>query len=613
MPDNRLVDGQLSWERGVNSARIPTIASPSYPQGLDRNALAWLINATVRGGGILQRTGWQQLIQDATWEGLYQGCFMYQPDFNDPYLIVAVGGRIYRVRVDTDNSIEDLSALNGLTLPTDQPQYFFAQAEQFLVIQCGDLVTPPLFYFEDSDGNPRLRVSNGFNAPGDPNNEIPPAGPMDYWANRLWYAIGRRYCAGDIVLSQTSGTNVAPFFFGYRDSVLKTTENPVAKAGDGFIVPTVAGNIRALKHTTNLDTALGQSPLFVFTRSAIYACEAPITRDEWKLAGFDKMPLQKIALIKGGTYSDRSVVPVNGDLYFQSIPNGDIRSLLVALRYFQQPGNVPISRNENRVLAYNDRALLRYGSGIEFNNRLFETALPVQTARGVAHQSIMSLDFDLISTLEDRLPPAWEGIYEGLDFLQLSEGDFGGLQRAFSFTVSRVTGNIDLWEFTQFDRWDKQHENDGDRVTWVIEFPAYTWGDPLTMKKLTGGAIWLDKILGNVEFLLEYRPNQWPCWIKWHAWKECTAKDCRDFDGPSCVSYGDVQPFCESFMPDREFPAPTPVCIGANNRPSNIAYQFQARLTIKGWCRIRGFLIYAEKFQKTPYGNMSCPEINKSI
>jgi hypothetical protein len=431
---------------------------------------------------------------------------------------------------------------------------------------------------------------------------------MDYHMNRLWYAFGRKYAAGDIVLNKSSGTAA----FDYRDSVLHVTENPVATAGDAFIVPTNAGNIRALKHTANLDDQLGQSQLYIFTRSTIYAADIPVTRDDWINTTLNKLPIQKVAMIGGGTYSERSVVPVNSDLFYNSLPNGDIRSLQVALRNIHQWGNVPLSRNENRVLRFNDRSLLRFASGIEFDNRLWETVLPIETDKGTAFQGIIPLDFDLISSLEERLPPAWEGMYEGLYVLQLLEADFGGLQRAFAPVVSRTTGNIDIWEFTLADRWDSQENNDGDRVTWYMEFPAYTWGDPLTLKKLVGGAIWIDKLLGTVEFHLQYRPNQYPCWIDWIAWKECTAKDCReDPEATSCPDYA-VQPYCEAFEPDREFPVPPVICIDrAQKHPSNIAYQFQCRLIVKGWCRIRGFILYAEPFEKAAYDGLVCNPLTR--
>src|SRR5262249_30127715 len=154
----------------------------------------------------------------------------------------------------TDNSVDDLSALfGGLTMPPTEPQSYFAEAAGlFLVWQAGDLVTNPIFFWDDGASLIGMRRSNGFVGVNNPTNEIPPATAMDFAQQRLWYAIGQRYIAGDINQSQVSGTAA----FDFRDATLKVTENPVATAGDGFSVPTSAGNIRALKHTSNLDTAL---------------------------------------------------------------------------------------------------------------------------------------------------------------------------------------------------------------------------------------------------------------------------------------------------------------------------------------------------------------------
>lgn len=599
----RLVDGQLSFAGGIDSGKVPTIASQSFPEGLKRNQLAWITNATCRGGGVLQRTGWRPLVQDFDWPGIFQGGFMYEPPFANPYLIVSIGGHIYLIRVDTDNSIRDLSVEFGLFNPTVEPQAFFVQAEEFVVIQAGDQVTLPLFW----DGT-TLRRSNGITGvvppaggPSPPNvNEIPPAGPMDYYMGRIWYAFGRVYTAGDIVRNQASGT--APY--NYRDSVLKVTENPLALAGDGFIVPAQSGNIRGLTHTAELDTALGQGRLYIGTRRDIFRLNVPVTRTEWIAADEDNQPLQTVAQINFGFINDRSVVRVNGDLFYQAMDG--VRSLALATRYFQQWGNTPISRNENRVLRFNDRGLLRYASGIEFDNRLLQTCLPYQTSVGVAHQGIMPLDFDLITSLDEKFPPAWEGMIEAQNVLQMFEGDFGGLQRGFATTVSKLTGNIDLWEMTTADRFDQEVNNNGNRVTWYLESPAYTWENPFGLKQLDGLELWFDKMLGTVEFVVDYRVDQNPCWIFWHAWKECTAKDCReDMEQVICPTYP-TEPYCESFRATMTLPKPPVRCERGNGRPTNIGYQFQVRITIKGWTRLRGMLIYALPREQGPYERMVC-------
>ena len=673
--------------------------SPGFTTGLQRNMLAWLTNATVRGGGVNQRTGWKPLVRNVNWPGIFQAAHMYEPPFANPYLIVMIGGRIYQVRVDTDNSVVDLSAVFGLTMPPNEPIGFMAQGEEFLVIQSGDLITLPLFWdgvtlrrsrgflgigggqvvvgnlfqitiqnvndtrvgtvipagslFTTSGGNFTLRlpftipaiaasevaditeayagtppVTMSVFVPG-PNpafplflsntytwiitaksttdittgiaSELPPAGQMDYYMGRMWYAFGRQYCAGDIVGSKASGT--APY--NYRDSILKMTENPVSLAGDAFIVPTSAGNIRALKHSANLDSALGEGQLYVFTRKSIYATTVPARRAEWSALS---EPLQRVAQRDFGSVGDRCVVPVNSDLFYQSMDG--VRSLAISVRNDGAWLNVPISKPVQRVLRFNNRALMRFVSGINFDNRLWQTVGPFQTDKGVAHQGIILLDYDLLGSMADRLPPVWEGMYEGLSHLQLLEGDFGGLQRAFDIVVSQQTGNIDIWEFTTQDRWDSQVENDGDRVTWYLETPAYTWGDPFMLKKLDGLELWFDKMLGTVQFMVEYKVDQTPCWIPWHAWKQCVAKDCReDPEAVTCPEYP-VQPYCEGFKATVSLPTPPSPCEPNNARPSTEGYQFQIRLTIKGWCRLRGLRIYALPKAKAPYQNLVCSASN---
>jgi hypothetical protein len=384
---------------------------------------------------------------------------MYEQDEGNPYLVLSIGGQIYRVRVDTDNSVENIT--QGNPNPPLVDQAFFTQGEQFLVIQAGDYTTLPLFW----DGT-TMRRSLGLNQLL-LQRELPAAGPMDYYQGRIWYAQGRAYAAGDIV-DGPSGT--VPY--DNRESSLHVTENPRALAGDGFLVPTNAGNIRALAHTANLDDNLGVSPLYVLTRRAIYATTIPVKRADWVASN---ELVQKVVQRRFGTYGDRSVVAVNGDLFYQSTDG--IRSLFVALRYFQQWGNTPISFNENRVLVFNDRNLMRFSSGIEFDNRMLQTALPVLTPKGVAFQGLIPLDFDLISTLQEKLPPAWEGLFEGVDVLQLFEGDFGGLQRAFAVVVSRVTGEIEIWELSLSNPFDVNGA-DTNRIQWIVETPAYTWNKP---------------------------------------------------------------------------------------------------------------------------------------
>jgi len=607
----RVADGSLDFSGGVDSSAVTTVQGPANPNGLPRTMLAWLNNATVRNGGISQRNAWMPLVTSAltVFPGLYQGGCLYEPDFANPYLIVSIGGQIVSILLDAPFTVTNLSTKFNLFNPSTIPQCFMAQAEEFLIIQAGDFLTSPTptlpLFWDGAILRRSVGIISASNTPTGgitPFNEIPAATCMCYYQGRLWYAQQRTVSAGDIVGDASSGT--APYNF--RDSVLKVTENPLATGGDGFTVPSVAGDIRALDYSANLDSTLGQGPLFIFTRKQIYQLVVPITRTAWIAASANNQPQMIVVQRHWGSVGDRCVIPVNGDLFYTSL-EPSIRSLFVSLRYFQQWGNVAISTAENRALDFNDRSLMQTSCGCQFDNRLLMSVLPVQTPVGVAFQGILPLDFNIISNFgsenlsRQKVPPAWEGIWEGLDILQLFEDDFGGLERAFAMVHSRVTGKIECWEITDF----LQFENGDNRVTWVIETPAYTFGKEFDLKKLDGGEIWLDSVYGTVDLKIEYRPDADACWQFWHEQRICVARtSCEDVANPVCYP---VQPYGEGFKYPLTLPLPQANQCGVlNKRPTNIGYQFQMRITITGWCRVRGILMYSIPVERKMYEGLSC-------
>lgn len=706
-----IIDGSLDFAGGVNSYVTPTIASERNPNGLKRNQLAWMDNATVRGGGITQRPGWlKNGNYPAGAVGLFQGKATYEPDEALPYILSAIGGHIWKIDPENPSAGVDLSAQFGVSLPPTIERYFFCQAEQFMAIQCGDLVHMPLIWdgsilrtslglsglgippaiFDGTTvyGNVSFFSTAGFTIPavGSPliiattntasvgalgshvfmfntyrsnpsftqlmsygtiwaswqitavtpnvnvtltllgtsvpglaisgqvgfwtlfteptvftagTPEIPPASAMDYYMGRLWYAYGRKLAAGDIVYG-SSGTQA----YAFRDSVLKVTENPLAIGGDGFTVPTNSGNIRALRHNANINSQLGQGQLYIFTRKSVYALTVPVSRNDWINAGngtatTSTMPLMVVVLVENGAVNDRSVTTQNGDLFFQSIEPG-IRSIFTAVRNFQQWGNVPISVNEQRILRFQDRSLMQFCSGLSFDNRMLQTVLPVQTPFGVAHRAIVPLNFDNISTLETQLPPVWEGMYEGLPVMQFCGADWGGRQRAFMTIWSETERNMQLWEISDAERFD----GDDNRVRWYVEFPAFTWGDEFEMKKLVSAEIWIDRIFGEVEYQLDYRPDSDTCWYPWHKWKLCTARDsCEDVHNPSCIY---PRNFGESYRQTITIPIPPEACQSVMGRPAYIGFQFQPRLRVHGFCRIRGILLKAQRVDQETYSDLVC-------
>lgn len=695
--DLRIVDGQFDWSNGVNSSKVSTIAGPSNPNGLGRQNLAWLVNGTVRGGGIYQRQGWQPRVQNAIWSGRYQGKGVYSPSGAFPYIMCQIGGRIYKIDVTPNYVVTDLSAIFGLTNPPDIEQAFFCQGEEFMVIQAGDYSTLPLFW----DGT-TLRRSTGITPPTttsaqitiknvddvhvgttipagqsvqttdvlNPNYvllnitnlnsfvmpaigasvvvtvftvtfstlpqqfrlflpgglsktglleatafapatttggfyELPAAGPMAYWMGRVWYAFGRSFTAGDIVRGP-SGTAGAPYF--KRDSILKVTENQVAANGDGFQLSSTAGNITSVFETQELNTQTGEGKLYVGTRQVIYRFNVPVTRDDWTAAGDGTggtfIPFQTVAVLNYGPTSNRCIVQANSDVFYQTLEPA-IRSIQTStIRNVPDWGNTGISNNVRRALVLNDRNLMQAATGIQFLNRFYQSCLPFETPVGIAHKGIVVLDFELITTLEEKLPPAWEGLLEGLHWLDLLEADFGGLSKAFGFIVSQINGEIELWEMTQADKRD-----DGDkRIPMMIETPSFTFGNPFSLKELESLEIWYDKIFGSLEVEIFYRPDQHPCWIPWAAFKDCAARDCtEDIEATAGCSgtYPNAQ-YCEQYRSTKSLPKPQSICLQQSGRPANQAFQFQVKILSRGSWRIRGLLLSAIPRGLTPFHNLVC-------
>lgn len=624
-----IVDGSFDFSGGVDSSKVTTLQSELNPNGLRRDQVSWCNNVSFRTTGILQRTGWQPLLKilDA---GLWQGGFIYEPDSANPYLVCSISGTIYMVLLESPYSVTDLSAAFGLYNPADAEMAWFVQGENHLVIQPGDFYTNPnacpvgftndygqtlavasstlpLFW----DGT-TLRRSRGITTltptVTENQNEIPGAGPMDYYGGRIWYAQARLIAGGDMV-GGPSGTAANH----NRDAILNITENPLCFIGDGFTVPTNAGNIRAIKHSSNINASLGQGQLYIFTRKSVYQLTVPTTRTDWINADTNNQPQMTVVQLVNGAVGDRCIVPVNGDLFYQSFEPG-VRSLLTAVRNFGegQWGNTPISQNEERALQFNDRALMRFSSGIEFNNRVLMAALPTLAADGIntIHQGVLPLDFDTVTNLEEKKKPVWEGIWDGLQHLQLFTGDFGGRQRAFSVAISDVDGSINAWELTT----DQRFQNGDNRVTWAVEFPAFTWstsGYEYQLKQLEGGELWIDKLFGTVDMKVYYRGDAEPCWRFWF-YKQLCVNRCENGTDDVLTAYP-CEPSREGYNFTVAFPKPHAVCNQMQVRPTTQGYQFQVKVYITGWCRIRGFLLYAIPVKKQPYQGLACPANNVAV
>lgn len=564
--DKRLTDGFISISGGVDTGKSPTVATAINPEGLSRNKLAFLVNGTVRGDRLRPRPG-QKKIPIGSFDsssGLFQGADFYQPRNDAGVLIASIDGRQWRFNVGTDNSVQEIT-IPGDANPSNRPRAWMYQAEEFFIIQ--DNQSKPFIY----DGGSARRAGP---------EEIPVGSVGTYGMGRIWQTLvnGTTFAAGDLVYSIT----------GQTKDILGFTENTFLNGGGAFSVPSNAGQIMAMRFLPNLDTSLGQGPLQVFTSNTIFSVNAPLERTVWQNLQY---PIQTISMVSYGALSQNSTTLVNGDVFYRSLDG--VRSFILARRDFGTWGNTPISKEMNRVIDFDDKLLLNYSSSVLFDNRLLQTCSPFRTANGVAHRGLMPLDFNLVSAMSERMPPAWEGLWTGLNILQLVKGTFNNAERCFAFVSNE--GVIELWEITLNDKFDT-FDNDEKQILWSIETGSYSFNSPFDLKRLSGGDLWLYTLVGPVEFDLKFKPDGYPCWIDWLTFDECAKyKDC---DTPEC---GTPKVFLPQFRPKIKFEKPPEICDPILDKPHIDLFECQVFFEILGYCEIKQLRIHAQQRQESQY------------
>lgn len=569
MPQNtptRLTDGFISISGGVDTGKSPTVATAMNPDGLSRDKLAFLINGTVRGDRLRPRPGFKKIAIEEfdSDEGLFQGADFYQPKNAPGCLIASISGRQWKFNVGTDNSVQEIT-IPGDPNPSNRPKAWMYQAEEFFIIQ--DNQSKPFIY----DGGSARRAGP---------KEIPVGSVGTYGMGRIWQTLqnGVSFAAGDLVYSITQQTK----------DLLGFTENTFLNEGGAFSVPSNAGQIKAMRFLANLDTSLGQGPLQVFTDNTIFSVNAPVQREVWKNLTY---PIQTISMVAYGAVGQNSTTLVNSDVFYRS-PDG-VRSFILARRDFNTWSNTPISKEVNRVIEFDEQILLPYGSSVLFNNRLLQTCSPFRCDNGVAHRGIMPLDFDQVSSMSDKRPPAWEGLWTGLNILQLVKGMFDNKERCFAFVSSN--GQIELWEISKADKFDTLNSEDKP-ILWSIETGSYTFNSPFDLKRLRSGDLWIYELTGRVQFDLKFRPDGFPCWIDWKKFEQCAAyKDCNT------AECGTPKQLLPQFRPKIKFPKPPETCDQILGKFYLDMFECQVFLQMLGYCEIKQLRIHAMPRQESEF------------
>ncbi len=564
---------------GMDSGRLPS--------QLPRTTLAYMVNGTCRGGYASPRApvrkielSWNgdSVLQERQQKGRFQGSAYYRSDSGQGSLVASIGGHLfqftiaaktaavrevtishntiitvgfavpaigsnvtitvlstvnlnanYPIKIGTANyiiaSVDSGTVLTvrnvddpgplvaaGAVLvfwdvnPASRTQAWLWQAEKWLVINDGQSV--PIF-FDGASSRRSVLVGS--------NPELGIARMGIYWMGRVWQAgpDGRTYLAGDAV-GGASGTAAEQ----YRDAVLHVTENTYLASNKVFYTPGNVGHITAIVGVPTLDVALGQGPIQILTPEVIFSCNAPTTTADWATV---TNPIQTVSQVDEGGLSHYSSIVAKGDLFYRG--TSGVWSLILGRREFNIWGNVPQSSEMYPILSKDDPALLGYSSSVTFDNRLLMTVSPVFTQHGVSHRGWVALDFQLLSSLRNKLPSVWESVNTGIEVLQFVKGKFDGVERCFAFVLYQGT-EIQLWEMLASST--DEIDDTNAPITWSLETTAIDFHTPdprrVTVNRLEDGQLFLQDVRGRVDVSVFWRADENQCYEPWTKFSVCAER-----------------------------------------------------------------------------------------
>lgn len=340
-----------------------------------------------------------------------------------------------------------------------------------------------------------------------------PAGRMGaYGLGQNWISLvdGLSFIAADVSRGP-SGTPAN----GYRDAVLKTVDTTFR--GGNFAIPGAGNVITSVTFTANLDTSLGQGSLQIGTAKFMASCQAPFNFENLQT---NDSPILTYSLIGSGPLGQNSTILVNSDVYFRS--TFGLGSFLTARRDFSRPGNTPMSSEMVRVIALDIQALLSYGSSITFDNRFLVTCSPQPSSQGVIHAGLISMNLDTLSSLREKQPPVYDGLWTGINVLQLLGGFFNGTERAFAFTFNVALSKIELYELLPTG--ESHFDNGVTPIVWSFETASLLNKDVKPSNQLVSLRDFefaVDDVVGMVRFQFYYKPDVGGCWVPWHSFSIC--------------------------------------------------------------------------------------------
>jgi hypothetical protein len=464
----------------------------------------------------------------------------------------------------TPGAVSQLHTLGlGTIMAYGQGRLFIADTSR-TQITAGDLVyggsTNQVTITSGTHSGGKYRITTATNHGFVSNDIVTISGhSTEFGINGTWTITFHSATEFDINFSNNTATGKGGFVtkanVGSESDLLRFTETTYLSEGGTLQIPSFMGKITGMIFMPIQDTSTGQGDLLVFCEHGTATFSVATPRDQWKSTqGFQRVLFQSI-----GATSHSSLVTTNGDVFFRAFDG--LRSYRNARAELSTYGQVPMSAEMNSVLQYDTKPLLGEVSSIVFDNRLLFTASPKIDYSGISainaapqpttFSKIVALDFTTLSTVGGKRAASYDGMWAGLDVLQLLTGIVSGKPTAWALSYDYVNSRVNvLWEITENGIFDVPLGVESQKINSILETRSFSFGTLAEQKRMIRADFWLSDVQDRVNVKVYWRPDQYPCWREWHTFSRCG-------EVQNCITSG-VTIFCENGATIIQFSADSP-------------------------------------------------------
>ena len=619
-------DGFQSLLGGVDAGKLPSLIREDQAQAA--------VNITFRGGAPETRPGFihhelkypNDTAETYFYTGNPQGLKVFQSG-DKGYLIASVHGRIYAIDVEEGFKVSEITPAGGPNA-SDLPKAYMQQAGDYFIIQDGQSL--PIYI----KGLEAKRSKGG-------QNDIPVGTSMAYGWGRLWVARGSEFVAGDI--DDGSG------------GVIKFTEQNFLAEGGAFRLPAFMGEINGMAFIPLQDTATGQGQLLIGGDFGVASFAGGIPRALWQ-----DSQIQQVALLDIGWVGQDANALLNGDIFYRSYDgirsyrmaraqqgiNGntpqseeiqqyvgtDTQELLryCSAVYFDQRilmTTAPVWRGTycyHRGLVVLDSTPQSsiHGKHPPIWEGLWTGPKIVQITKGIFNKRERC--FALVREIDDTIYGAVNAVSGNQITVQepdkFTVGKTYFIQNSGYYRVTGITGTTltlttirsfdsirvgssitggeynQIWEISKDSPFDVLG-NEKRRIECKLWTRSFTHGSSFVQKRLAMAQLWVDRVIGEVDWKISYRPNQYPCFFDWGSGRVCAEYESCEETCPTTLTR---QP---GYKTNIKLGPPTPQCLKKGENTSDLGFEFQWLIEWEGHMRIRGARELAQEVQEDPHGN----------